>query len=70
VAEIQSRSALASGLLAVTGAGLYGLDAARALNVDEAVTAASLVVVLGAAGVIRSVTALLHRAPVSQPVPD
>jgi hypothetical protein len=61
VAEIQSRSALVSGLLAVTGAGLYGLDASGSVNVDEAVTAATLVVVLGAAGVIRSVAALLHR---------
>jgi cysteine sulfinate desulfinase/cysteine desulfurase-like protein len=61
VAEIQSRSSLLTGLLAVTGAGLYALDGSGAVNVDEAVTLASLLVLVGAAGVTRSVTALLHR---------
>lgn len=63
MAEIQSRSSLVVGLLALVGAGLYGLDSTGAVQVDEAVTAATVFVVLGAAGVIRSVTALIARGP-------
>jgi hypothetical protein len=61
VAELQSRSSLVVGLLAVTGAGLYALEASAAVHVDEAVTAATLLLVLGAAGAIRSVTGLVRR---------
>lgn len=55
------RTSLATGLLALTGAGLYLLDATAAVEVDEAVTGASLLVALGLAGLIRSVQKLLSR---------
>lgn len=55
------RTSLLTGLAALTGAGLFLLDDTGTAQVDEAVTVASLVVVLGAAGVIRSVHALLRR---------
>jgi hypothetical protein len=65
VAEVRSRGSLLAGLLAVTSAGLYGLDSTGSVHVDEAVVGASLLVVLGVSGLIRSVTALLDR-----PAPD
>ena len=55
------RTSLLTGLAALTGAGLFLLDETGAAQVDEAVTAASLVVVLGVTGVIRSVHALVSR---------
>ena len=50
---------LVAGLLALTGGGLYLLDDSGAAQVDEAVTAASLLVVLGVFTLVRSVLRLL-----------
>ncbi|MCW2598986.1 MAG: hypothetical protein JWM02_815 [Frankiales bacterium] len=46
---------LITGLLALTGAGLYLLDDSGAVQVDAAATVALLCVVLGVVGLVRSV---------------
>jgi hypothetical protein len=63
VAELRTpdRAGLVVGLAALTGAGLYWLDAGGVVEVDEAVTAATLLLVVGGTGLVRSVQRLLSR---------
>ena len=61
MAERINYPSMVAGLAALTGAGLYLLDDSGALQVDEAVAAASLLIVVGATGLLRSVHALVSR---------
>lgn len=54
-------TSMLTGLAALTGAGLYLLDDSGAVEVDEAVAAASLWIVLGSAGLMRAVHRLVSR---------
>jgi hypothetical protein len=56
-----SYGSMLTGLAALTGAGLYMLDGTGAVQVDEAVAGASLLVVIGTAGLLRSAHRLLSR---------
>lgn len=61
MAERIHYSSMVTGLLALTGAGLYLLDDSGSVQVDEAVAGASLLVVAGSAGLLRSLHRLANR---------
>lgn len=51
---------LVTGLLALIGSGLYLVDAAGAVEVDEVVALAALLIALGVVGGVRSAVSLLR----------